>query len=246
VYPTKAFRWIHGNHGRNEYSKHCTAGKFFFAVFSLFRFAFHIGLLERPLAAGLFLALITGEVFPVLIIAVFFELLWLDLIPAGTFIPPNAIFCVTSTTLLCGYFQLEHTGQIFLLMLLSIPGAYILSRIEGWYRIRQNKKYNLILRQSRDRFSSYSPGKMILQSLVGSFGVNLFSACLGIYFLAYVYPYLSSIFQFQRELDWSVVLIAASISALAGLRVKKAYLSLVVGMVLISAALAWMQWPVLV
>jgi len=196
--------------------------------------------------AGFFLALITGEVFPVLIISLFFELLWLDLIPAGTFIPPNAIFCVTSTTLLCGHFQLEHTGQIFLLMLLSIPGAYILSRIEGWYRIRQNKKYNQILRQSRDRFSTYNPGKMILQSLGGSFGVNLVSACLGIYFLAFVYPHLSGIFEFQRELDWSVILIAASFSALAGLRVKKAYISLVTGMILVSAALAWMQWPVLI
>ncbi|WP_279614632.1 MULTISPECIES: PTS sugar transporter subunit IIC [Desulfonatronospira] len=236
---------MHGSPGRNEYFKHCPAGGFFFAVFSLFRFALHLGLLERPLVAGFFLALITGEVFPVLLIAVFFELLWLDLIPAGTFIPPNAIFCVTSVTLLYGHFQLEHTGQIFLLMLLSIPGAYILSRIEGWYRIRQNKKYNLILRQSRDRFSSYNPGKMIMQSLVGSFGVGLVTACLGIYFLAIVYPHLKDLFQFQREMDWSLILLAASFSALAGLRVKKAYTSLVVGMVLISAALAWMQWPVL-
>ncbi len=129
-------------------------------------------------------------------------------------------------------------------MLASIPGAYILSRIEGWYRIRQNKKYNLILHQSRDRFSTYSPGKMIMHSLGGSFGVNLVSACLGVYFLAFVYAYLSGMFQFQRELDWSVILIAASFSALAGLRVKKAYISLIAGMVLVSAALAWMQWPV--
>ncbi|WP_291318646.1 PTS sugar transporter subunit IIC [Desulfonatronospira sp.] len=227
-----------------EYSKHCPAGGFFFALFSLFRFALSIGLLERPLVVGFLLALITGEVFTALLIAVFFELLWLDLIPAGTFIPPNSIFCVTSTVILCAHFQLEHTGMILLLMLLSIPGAYILSRIEGWYRIRQNKKYNLILRQSRDRFSIYSPGKMILQSLAGSFGVNLVSACLGIYLLAVVYPHLSGVFQFQRELDWSVILIAASFSALAGLRVKKANISLITGMILVSAALAWMQWPI--
>ncbi|WP_291321372.1 hypothetical protein [Desulfonatronospira sp.] len=200
-------------------------------------------MLDRPLAAGFFLALLTGEVFPVLFIALFFELLWLDLIPAGTFIPPNSVFCLTSAAVLTTHFQLQHTGHIFLLMLMSIPGAYILSRIEAWYRIRQNKMYNQILHQSRDRWKTYSPGKMVLQSLAGSLGIFMVSSCLGIYVLALALPPLISVLDFQREFAWPVLLMIASISALAGLRVKKAYISFIFGIILVSAALAWMQWP---
>ncbi|MFW6005353.1 MAG: hypothetical protein ACOCPN_02640, partial [Desulfonatronovibrionaceae bacterium] len=63
-------------------------GRFFFALLSLARFSVQTGILDRPLVAGFLIYLVTGEMFPAMYVAVFFELLWIDIIPAGTFIPP--------------------------------------------------------------------------------------------------------------------------------------------------------------
>jgi len=192
---------------------------------------------------GFFLILLTGDVFPTIYIAVFFELLWLDLIPAGTFIPPNAVFCLVAATALTMFFQLEYPAQIFMMMLLTLPGAYLLARFEGWHRVRQNRNYNLILRQSRDKFSSFHPEKMILSSLGETFAINFLAACLGIYLLSLIYPLIDSLLHpLQDILTWPHLLMAAGISALAALRIRKAYTSLVTAMMLILVFLAWQQF----
>ncbi len=210
----------------------------------MFRFAVPLGLLDRPLAAAFVLILLTGEIFPVLYVAIFFELLWIDLIPAGTFIPPNAVFCLVATTALIVYFQLESIEQIFFLMLLTIPGAYMLSLFESWHRVRQNKSYNLILRQSRDKFDSFQPEKMIFKSMAGSWGMNFLAACVGLYLLTLIFPLINILPQPDQDiLKWPHLLMIASISAIAALRIRKAYTSLILAMLIIAIFLAWKLWP---
>ena len=63
---------------------------FFFGLLSLFRNAVHLGFLDRPLVIGILFALILDPDIPFLGIGIFFELLWLDAIPAGTYIPPQS------------------------------------------------------------------------------------------------------------------------------------------------------------
>lgn len=68
------------------------AGGSFFALLSLTRVAVDLGFVHRPIFAALLWAGLTFSLQPAMSAGIFFELLWLDLFPAGTFIPPHALF----------------------------------------------------------------------------------------------------------------------------------------------------------
>ncbi len=211
----------------------CT-GRFFFALFSLTRFSVNISVIERPIVIGFFISILTGEVFPVMYIAVFFELLWIDIIPAGTFIPPNAIFCVWATMVIVEIFSLEFASQIFPVMIATIPIAFLSSWLEEVQRTAQNKNYNIILQQSRKNPVHYKPGSIIKTSIFQLLLIYLVVGVAGIYglFLLFdnTYPYLPA----EDFLAWPYLIMIASVSAIAALRIKKAYVSLIVGIAIIS------------
>ncbi len=172
-------------------------------------------------------------------IAAFFELLWIDLIPAGTFIPPNAIFCVLATMTIVEIFSLELPSQIFPVMLATIPVAFLCSWLEGIQRDTQNSNYNLILQQSRKTAENYKPGIMIAGSVLQILLIYLALGLSGIYGLYLITEKIQLYLPATDDLSWGHLLMAASISALAALRIKKAYFSLVFALVLISVYLAW-------
>ncbi|WP_273192571.1 hypothetical protein [Oleidesulfovibrio alaskensis] len=119
--------------------------RFFFALFSLPRFSINIGFLERPLCVGFLWAVITGEWELSLSLAIFFELLWLDLFPAGTYIPPNAVGCLLLTIAATDYFGLRTPEEVAVPALLSLPAAFISARLEYMHRTMQDKAYNRAL-----------------------------------------------------------------------------------------------------
>ncbi|MFW5730348.1 MAG: PTS sugar transporter subunit IIC [Desulfonatronovibrionaceae bacterium] len=214
-------------------------GRFFFALLSLARFSVQTGILDRPLVAGFLIYLVTGEMFPAMYVAVFFELLWIDIIPAGTFIPPNAVFCVVATMCLVEIFGLHSPAHIFPAMVLAVPAAFVCSWLEGVQRTSQNKNYNIILQQSRKNHLRYHPEVMIRTSLSRLFLIYAAVGVMGIYILTLVFGLALDHLEFKNFLPWEVLLLVASVSALAGLRIKKAYVSLVLGMVCIAGVLTW-------
>ena len=176
-------------------------------------------------------------------IAVFFELLWIDIIPTGTFIPPNAIFCVLATITLVEIFRLEYASQIFPVMAATIPIAFLCSRLEGAQRNAQNKNYNIILQRSRKNTVDYKPQAMIMKSILQMILIYLAAGIAGIYslfmLLDLIYLYLPT----NNFFSWYLLLILSSVSALAALRIKKAYFSLILGMLLVSGFFFWeMIW----
>ncbi|MFV0422838.1 hypothetical protein [Oleidesulfovibrio sp.] len=91
----------------------------------------------------------TGEWEFSLKLAVFFELLWLDLFPAGTYIPPNVVACLLLTIAGSEYFGLRSSEEIAVPLLLSLPAAFISSKIEYIHRAMQDKSYNRALSWGR-------------------------------------------------------------------------------------------------
>jgi mannose PTS system EIIC component len=213
--------------------------RFFFALFSLTRFSINISLLERPIVIGFLISILTGQVFPVMYIATFFELLWIDLIPAGTFIPPNAIFCVVATATLVQISGLETASQVFPLMMAAIPVAFVCAWLEGLQRNAQNRNYNLILQQSRRNPAQYWPGLIVRNSILQLLLIYLLVGISGIYGLFVLMnaagPYLPSLEHFS----WHILLMIASLSALAALRARRAYISLLLGLLMVSGYFAW-------
>lgn len=116
--------------------------RFFFALFSFSRCAVSIGFLERPLCVGVLWAVVTGDFVSTLGLALFCELFWLDLFPAGTYIAPNPIapFLLTLTTVYS--LNLQAPAEIAVPLLFSLPAAHICARIEYWQRSLQTANYN--------------------------------------------------------------------------------------------------------
>lgn len=212
--------------------------RFFFALFSLARFSVNISVLERPMVVGFFISILTGQVFPVMYIAFFFELLWIDLIPAGTFIPPNAIFCVLATITVTHLFNLEYASQIFPVMLATIPIAFLASWLEGVQRTAQNRSYNTILQQSRKNALDFQPGLMAGYSILQLLLIYLTVGVGGIYGLFLLMDMLHSYLPAGDYPSWNHLLMIASISALAALRIRKAHVSLILGIMMISVYFA--------
>jgi mannose PTS system EIIC component len=212
--------------------------RFFFALFSLTRFSVNISVLERPMVVGFFISIITGQVFPVMYIAFFFELLWIDLIPAGTFIPPNAIFCMLATITVTHLFNLEYASQIFPVMLATIPIAFLISWLEGVQRTAQNRNYNTILQQSRKNALDFQPGLMAGYSILQLLLIYLIVGVAGIYGLFLLMDLFHSYLPAGDYPSWTHLLMIASISALAALRIRKAYVSLILGIIMISVYFA--------
>jgi len=233
------------SHDRSQSIRLVCHGRFFFALFSLFRYSISIGFLERPLVIGLFWGAFSGDYTTSLYIAIFFELLWLDLIPVGTFIPPHLTAATFSALALTTYFGLEHPARIMGVLFASMPLAWLGTRVEMMIRDQEQGSYNRLLNWARNPESPNLPGTLIMKSMTRTFimsGLSFFIAILIIkqcmQLLFSVYPgFLTSI-----NITWAHLWIAATLGGLMALRVKRAYAVLTTGISLFVLFLVWSRF----
>lgn len=122
---------------------------FFFVLFSLTRFGLNLGFLDRPLVIGLFWSAVTGQWEIAMPTALFFELLYLDLFPLGTFVPPHGPFVLLVTLALAQIFNVTQPSLALVLITLSMPVALMGSKLEERHRQWQNLGYTLMLHSTR-------------------------------------------------------------------------------------------------
>jgi len=211
--------------------------RFFFALFSQFRTSLSIGLLERPLVVGFFWGAATGEYTTSLYIAIFFELFWLDLIPAGAYIPPQLTAATFSALALTTWFNLDQPSRIMFVLFASMPLAWIGTKVEGWLREREQGSYNALLNWARNPGSPHLPGTLILRSMAkGVFmsWATFLGAVLilkqGFDFIFSTYPNIFS----HLGVTWAHLWVAASLGGLMALRLKRAYVILATGVILFA------------
>ncbi|MGE4293402.1 MAG: PTS sugar transporter subunit IIC [Desulfovibrio sp.] len=202
------------------------ADRFFFALFSLFRFSLSIGLLERPLFIGLLWALVTGDYEICLKIAIFFELAWLDIIPAGTYIPPHlgaAMFTALALTSLHG---LTDTGQITLVMAAGIPMAWLGTRLEARQRTFQRRCHTQALQWARNVNAGPFPERIVYSALLRNFltsWIFFFVSMLVLDMLLGLLLHNLGTLLDQMHVDWPHLWLAASLGGLLALRIRRAY-----------------------
>ncbi len=216
-------------------------GGVIFAFFSLFRFAVNVGFIERPIVQGAIWGTITGQPELGLKIGFFFELLWLDLFPAGTFIPPQSIFSVFSSVLLVHLLLLSTPSEIFLVMMSTIPFAFMGAWLENRQREWQNKNYNLLLRWASKKQTHAGPKKMIGISLLQQLALNTTFGGVGLYVLYLFWNTLSPHIPQNTFLSWPVAWLLAGIGGMMALRIRRAYL-LFLGMVAGAGGLLLVSW----
>lgn len=207
---------------------------FFFALFALCRFSVSLGLLERPLVVGLCWGLAFGNLTSSLYIAIFYELLWLDFIPVGTFIPPHMTAAAFTGLALATYFGLDSPPLVFVALVFGLPMAWLGALLDRNLRDRLNRSYSAVLHWVRKPAGDDVPGKLIQRTLLAKLLMSWLFFLAGAGLLAMVMQFALnqySGFLLDRDLSWSQFLIAASIGGLLSLRLRSLYLSVGVGAV---------------
>lgn len=209
-------------------------GRFFFALFSLFRFSVSIGLIERPLVVGLLWGLFVGDLEESLHVAIFYELLWLDFIPVGTFIPPHMTAATLTALTIGSFYGLDMLPMALLPLVAGLPMAWLGTRLERTMRDRLNRSYGGVLQWVRKPADTSVPGRLLMGTLLSKVLVNwvFFLVGAGVLALATGFalrhygPSIAAL-----KIEWSQLLIAASVGGMLALRLRSLYLSVAAGAV---------------
>ena len=190
---------------------------------------------------GLFWGAITGHWTESLSIAIFYELCWLDIIPAGTFIPPQLAAATFASLALTTQFRLIGAHQIVIALVMGLPLAWIGYRLEERVRAFNNRSYNALLNWGRHGDTTDLPLLLILRSTLIQLVVFWTFFFVSILVLAslmdQVLPLLRRPLS-ELNITWPHLWLAASFGGLMALRLKKAYMVLAIGAVLATAAVA--------
>ncbi len=160
-------------------------------------------------------------------VAVFYELFWLDLIPAGSYIPPNSSISTLIALGLVNYFGLSLPSQLVWPLLMSIPMALISREMEAYQRRIQNGSYNALLRWARStNTNEHLPEKLIYFSLLQQLVMNFVLFSFGLLALIGCYTILQEqlppnylVFPFS----WGWLWILAAVGGMLSLRIRPAY-----------------------
>lgn len=205
---------------------------FFFVVFSLARFGLNVGFLDRPLVIGLFWSALAGQWEVTMPVALFFELFYLDLFPIGTFVPPHGPFALLAALALIRIFDVAQPSLVFIVLLLSMPAAWLGSRLEERQRQWQNLGYTRMLQSTR-------PGQEHVVSATGLARNALVQICViqGLAFLlvmALLTPFAEWVLLHVRArvlglpVDWPHIWMLGTIGALLSFRARKVYAAFLV------------------
>lgn len=209
--------------------------RFFFALFSSFRFLINLPLLDRPLTIGFAWGLLSGDWSTSLGVSLFFELLWLDIFPAGTIIPPQSLAPALASLAVLRHLGVTEPALAAVVMLASLPLGRLFARLERYHRQYENEAYNHLMHWAKRPESPHGPLPLTRNSILVMFPVNatvfaLVLACL----LAVLPPLLHRLSPVLGNipLRWPHLWVVASIGAVLSLRHRPAYAILACGVVL--------------
>lgn len=217
----------------------CFQRRFFFVLFSSFRFFLNVALLERPLIIGFFWAAVYGDLDATLKLCLFYELFWLDGIPAGTHIPPNAAAATLAGLSLVHVFQLTSPAEALFVAATTSILARLFAALEGVQRVVENIVLSRYMAARERARALFAPGRLIRRALIDMVVLNgvAFSVALAGLVALYavvlptVWPFLAS-----SNATWSQLWILGSLGGVLSLRYRPAYLTLAGGM---GVAVLW-------
>ncbi|WP_342448593.1 PTS sugar transporter subunit IIC [Desulfobaculum xiamenense] len=200
----------------------------------------NVGILERPLVQGLVWGLVTGDVSLALSVSAVFELFWLDLIPAGTFIPPNAAASNLAALMLIHFFGFTTPAEAMFPILFSLPLSWFAARLEQFQRYRQNAAYDALQAQVRlGRDTAYAPARLVERSILQSgilYFVFFVASLMGLIVLTGMLLSNGFLHMQTDALGWGHLWVAASFGPLLSLRSMRAYALLVAGACCVTVA----------
>lgn len=181
----------------------------------------------------------SGDYQSSLYISIFFELFWLDVIPAGTFVPPHLTASTLAALVTATAFGLNNPPEVLIPIIVSMPLAWIGNKFESLLRIWQNKNYNNMLNWARNPEDRTIPSSMVLQSLLLSIVVStffFFCSILVIFLVTNILRDAAAPFFSSMHLKWFHIWIAATIGGLMAIRLRRVYLFLAFAVLAVGLA----------
>lgn len=180
---------------------------------------------------GLLWGLVTGDVAGAVSVSLVFELLWLDLIPAGTFIPPNPAAGNLAALSLMTAYGLSGPSDAVFPILLGMPLAWLAAGLERMHRSWQNAGYDTLqgwlAPESRE---AYAPGMLVRRAVVQAAALYFVFFAVGAGILAMLAGQLLErglMRPAPETFTWGALWLWASLGGLMSLRVPRAYAVLV-------------------
>ncbi|MFP4071059.1 MAG: hypothetical protein ACLFTB_03320 [Desulfovibrionales bacterium] len=187
----------------------------------------------------------TGEVHPALGTAIFFELLWLDFIPAGTFIPPHHLLSLFLTFGTCTLLGLATSQEVSLVIMATLPLAWLGTSMEGIKRTMQNVSYNLLAGWARGAGRKYPPERLVKRGIFQSMVLDFFLFLVlqsGLYLLFGFIVDLWGNILFKNPLSWAHLWLLASLGPVLSLRHRLPYIGLALA-ILLAGLFLWFGAP---
>ncbi|MFW6324415.1 MAG: hypothetical protein ACOC0U_05055 [Desulfovibrionales bacterium] len=174
--------------------------------------------------------------------AVFLELFWLDFIPAGTFIPPHSILSIFLTFATISLLDLTTSSEIALVLVATVPLAWLGSRVEEFQRTLQNSSYNSLVTRIRRGLSSPVRliGRSVLQSFLLQFGLFVLLQTTLFFFFEFLFSHWGDLLA-SNPVSWPQLWILATLGPILSLRHRLPYIYfgltvIVIGVVMWLAA----------
>lgn len=178
---------------------------------------------------GILWGLLSGDMTNAIAVSLFFELFWMDLIPAGTFIPPQVGAATLAALTLVEVFHLKTPAQAVLAILGSMPLAWLGTRVEAMERERQNRSYNELLRSSRDGVAAFAPGALVRHGILRMAAINWLFFMTSILLLVWIASAILPPLQrhvILLPVKWWHIWFGASLGGLLSIRFRPGYLLL--------------------
>jgi len=207
---------------------------------SLCRFALNTGFFDRPIVIGLFAGFVYGQWPTCIGLAVFFELLWLDLFPAGTYIPPHRTLAAFSTIVLSCEMQLGSTSAVVPVIVLGL----LLARLGAWLESRQRSLQNASYDRVHQRVS-WGDGELPLVRIVMGSVAQIAALNAALFGLVALAGFGLTKAPFFRALSlpdgtgWHHLWAFGLIGGLLALRIRRAYEMFVAGSLVCLIVLLW-------
>lgn len=214
-----------------------------YGLASVLRFSCYIGLLDRPLFVAAIWGFCTGDWVLAIPLGIFFELFFMDLLGAGTYIPPSGVFSLLLCLFLAESFALNPQTVPVLLIMATLPLAALGARLEQWFRQRRVKLHNFFVEDGQMErpvsllsitaaVSELWAGQVLLFVLVslGLFWVGQ-AALAALDFLSlslYLNP------ASTWPVTWPLLWLVGALGGILSLRVKKAFIAFALTFALLS------------
>ncbi|GFK95144.1 hypothetical protein NNJEOMEG_03002 [Fundidesulfovibrio magnetotacticus] len=164
--------------------------------------------------------------------SLFFELLWLDVIPAGTIIPPNALAPTLACLAALHLYGISSPAVAAVLIVACLPLGRLFSRLENYHRVFCNEGFNSFVLWVKNPGRPGGPAAMTRRSILVMFPINMAAFTLALaWLLALAHlglPLLAPELS-ELKLTWPHLWAVGSIGAVLSLRHRPAYAVVLAG-----------------